>query len=94
MSTTADQVTCPSGLTVATDGVTAAYASGDLLPPATSGGDLATRAALRAAGMLRTVTVTTSAADLAAAALSASTGTAAPGPPAVDVQGNAIIADY
>ena len=72
--TVTDQVTYPSGLTVTTGGVTAAYTYGAVLPVATTAADVATRAALRAGGVLQLVTVASTPTDLATIAYAAAVG--------------------
>jgi len=72
MSTTvADQVTAPAGLIVATNGASASYNYGDILPPVVTAADVQARSALRSGGDIREVTYCTSAADFNAAAYAA-----------------------
>jgi hypothetical protein len=94
---TGEQVNFATGLTITTGGVPVTYPDGTLLPPATLPADVAARAALRSAGLVRLVTVATTAADFAAVEQAAGAVTAAvEGDPLPETEGVAgdVIANY
>jgi hypothetical protein len=74
--TVTDQVMFAAGLSIVTNGVAAPYLYGDVLPVATLAADLAARATLRSTGALRMVTVATTLADFATAAMTCATSAA------------------